>query len=104
MIIFRQFYTAESLKGILGGSDRMAAVKGIFEAAGDTVNMVSFGRDPYDVVVDMNLPSHEMMIGALAMVMASGSITDAIYIELIYSDQVWETARLIAGAYKPANA
>ena len=104
MLIFRQFYTAESLKGILGRSDRMAAVKGVVEAAGGTVNMVSFARDPYDVVVDMNLPSHEMIIDAVAMVRASGLINDAIYIELIDGDPVWGTARLIAGAHKPANA
>ena len=52
----------------------------------------------------MNLPSHEMMMGAMATVRASGSITDAIYIELIDGDPVWEAARSIAGAYKPANA
>ena len=102
--LFLGNYTAESLKGILGGSDRMAAVKGVVEAAGGTVNTVSFARGPYDVVVDMNLPSHEMMMGAMATVRASGSITDAIYIELIDGDPVWEAARSIAGAYKPANA
>ena len=102
--LFLGNYTAESLKGILGGSDRMAAVKGVVEAAGGTVNTVSFARGPYDVVVDMNLPSHEMMMGAMATVRASGSITDAIYIELIDGDPVWEAARSIADAYKPANA
>ena len=35
-------YTPESIKGIMGGSDRMAAVKAVVEAAGGTVNMVSF--------------------------------------------------------------
>ena len=37
-------YTPESIKGIMGGSDRMAAVKAVVEAAGGTVNMVSFTR------------------------------------------------------------
>ena len=45
-----------------------------------------------------------MMMGAMSMVRASGSIGDAIYIELIDGDPVWEAARSIAGAYKPANA
>ena len=44
--LFLGNYTAESLKGILGGSDRMAAVKGVVEAAGGTVNTVSFARGP----------------------------------------------------------
>ena len=45
-----------------------------------------------------------MMMGAMAMVRASGSISDAIYIELIDDDPFWEAARSIVGAYEPANA
>ena len=33
-------YSPESIKGIMGGSDRMAAVKAVVEAAGGTVNLV----------------------------------------------------------------
>ena len=102
--LFLGNYTSESLKGIMGGSDRMAAVKAVVDAAGGTVNMCSFARGPYDIVLDMNVPSQEMMMGAMAMVRASGSISDAIYIELIDGDPVWEAASSIAGAYKPANA
>ena len=35
-------YGSEGTKGILGGSDRMAAVKAVAEAAGGSVNHVSF--------------------------------------------------------------
>ena len=97
-------YTPDSIKGILSGSDRMSAVKAVVEAAGGSVNMVSFTRGPYDVVVDMNLPSQEMMMGAMATVEASGSMSNTMYLECVDGDPVWEAARSIASAYKPANA
>ncbi len=97
-------YTPDSIKGILSGSDRMAAVKAVVEAAGGSVNMVSFTRGPYDVVVDMNLPSQEIMMGAMATVEASGSMSNTMYLECVEGDPVWEAARSIASAYKPANA
>ena len=97
-------YTSDSIKGILSGSDRMAAVKAVVEAAGGSVNMVSFTRGPFDVVVDMNLPSQEMMMGAMATVEASGSMSNTMYLECVDGDPVWEAARSIASAYKPANA
>ena len=40
------------------------------------LNMVSFTRGAYDVVVDMDLPSQEMMMGAMATVDASGSMSE----------------------------
>ena len=97
-------YTPDSIKGILSGSDRMAAVKAVVEAAGGAVNMVSFTRGPYDVVVDMNLPSQEMMMGAMATVEASGSMSNTMYLECVEGDPVWEAAKSIASTYKPANA
>ena len=97
-------YTPDSIKGILSGSDRVAAVKAVVEAAGGSVNMVSFTRGPYDVVVDMNLPSQEIMMGAMATVEASGSMSNTMYLECVEGDPVWEAARSIASAYKPANA
>jgi len=46
-------YGSEGTKGILGGSDRMAAVKAVAEAAGGSVNHVSFLRGDMDIYVDM---------------------------------------------------
>ena len=102
--IFFGKYTPESIKGIMGGSDRMAAVKAVVEATGGTVNMVSFTRGAYDVVVDMNLPSQEMMMGAMATVKASDSMSETMYLECVDGDPIWDAARSIATAYKPANA
>ena len=102
--IFLGKYTAESIKGIMGGSDRLAAVEAVVKAAGGTVNMVSFTRGPFDILVDMNLPSQDMMMGAMATVEASGSIKDAIYLECIDANPIFEAAKSIVSAYTPANA
>lgn len=66
MLIFFK-YTSDSIKGILSGSNRMTAIKAIVEAAGGSVNMVSFTRGSFDVIVDMNLPSQEMMFSYKSM-------------------------------------
>ena len=49
-------YAPEGVKGIIGGSDRIAAVEQVVSAAGGTLNHVSFVRGPYDIIVDMELP------------------------------------------------
>jgi hypothetical protein len=52
----------------------------------------------------MNLPSQEMMMGAMATVEASGSMSETMYLECVDGDPIWDAARSIATAYKPANA
>ena len=102
--LFLGKYSADSIKGIMGGSDRIAAVEAVVKAAGGTVNMVSFTRGHFDIVLDMNLPSQEMMMGAMATVQASGSMSETMYLECVDGDPIWDAARSIATAYKPANA
>ena len=97
-------YTPESIAGIMGGSDRSAAVKAVIDAAGGTLNHMSFTRGPWDVVVDMNMPSTEVMLGAMATVQASGSMSDTMHLECLDGDPIWEAARSIASNYTPANA
>lgn len=102
--IFLGKYTAESIKGIMGGSDRMAAVKAVVAAAGGSINNMSFTRGPFDVIVDVEMPSAEMMLGSMATIQASGSMEDLMYLECVEGDPIWDAARTIAAAYKPANA
>ena len=78
----------------------MAAVQAVVDVAGGKVNMCSFARGRYDIVLDMNVPSQEMMMGAMAMVKASGSISDAIYIELIDGDPVWGGRQINCGCLR----
>ena len=68
-------YNSEGAKGIIGGSDRMAAIKAVAEAAGGSVNFASFMRGPYDIIVDFNVPDANTMMGVMAAAQASGTFT-----------------------------
>lgn len=97
-------YTSESIKGIIGGSDRMNAVQTLVEAAGGKVNHSSFVRGPMDVIVDCEVPDHETMMGLVTTVLASGSMEDAMYLECVDADPIWVSARKMASSYTAANA
>ena len=103
-VIFFAKYTPESIKGIMGGSDRMAAAEKLMAAAGGTTNMISFTRGNFDIVMDVTLPNKEMMMGAAAMVQASGSMSEIMYLECVDGDPIFDAARSIVSSYTPANA
>ena len=97
-------YTSESIKGILGGSDRLAAVESVIAAAGGTVHHASFVRGPMDFILDCELPDQDTMMGLVAAVIASGSIEEAMYLECVDGGPIWAAARKIGQNYTPANA
>ena len=45
-----------------------------------------------------------MMMGPMATIKASGAIEDAIYLDCVDANPIFDPARSIAGAYTPANA
>ena len=97
-------YNSEGAKGIIGGSDRMAAVKAVAEAAGGSVNHVSFLRGKMDIIVDFNVPDTASMMGIMAAAHASGSFTSLEIRECINNAPVVAEAQRIMKAYVPANA
>ena len=97
-------YNSEGAKGIIGGSDRMAAVKAVAEAAGGSVNHVSFLRGKMDIIVDFNVPDTASMMGIMAAAHASGSFTSLEIHECIDNAPVVAAAQRIMKAYVPANA
>lgn len=97
-------YNSEGAKGIIGGSDRMAAVTAVAEAAGGSVNFVSFMRGPYDIIVDFNVPDANTMMGVMAAAQASGTFTSLMVHECIDNAPVVAAAQKIMKAYVPANA
>jgi uncharacterized protein with GYD domain len=97
-------YGSEGTKGILGGSDRMAAVKAVAEAAGGSVNHVSFLRGDMDIYVDFNIPDAATLMGVAAAVHASGSFANLQYYECIDNAPVVAAAKKILKSYVPANA
>ena len=66
-------YSADGMKGIVGGSDRAAAVDAVVKAVGGSLNHFSFTRGEHDIIVDVEAPSVASMMGVMAAVRASGS-------------------------------
>ena len=46
-------YSADGMKGIVGGSDRAAAVDAVVKAVGGSLNHFSFTRGEHDIIVDV---------------------------------------------------
>ena len=61
-------YGAHGMKGILGGSDRAAAVEAIVEAVGGSLPNLSFTSGEHDIIVDVEAPSAVAMMGVIAAV------------------------------------
>jgi uncharacterized protein with GYD domain len=97
-------YNAEGTKGIIGGSDRMAAVKAVAEAAGGSVNHASFIRGNMDIIVDFNVPDAATLMGVVAAAHASGTFSDLQYYECIDNGPTIAAAQRIMKTYVPANA
>ena len=97
-------YNSEGAKGIIGGSDRMAAVKAVAEAAGGSVNHVSFMRGRMDIIVDFNVPDATTMMGVMAAANASGTFSSLEIHECIDNAPVVAAAQRILKVYVPANA
>ncbi|MDB2460485.1 GYD domain-containing protein [Planktomarina temperata] len=97
-------YNAEGAKGIIGGSDRMAAVKTVAEAAGGSVNFASFMRGRMDIIVDFNVPDAATAMGVMAAAHASGTFASLEVHECIDNGPVVAAAQRIMKAYVPANA
>ena len=97
-------YNAEGLTGIIGGSDRIAAVKAVVAAAGGKLNHVSFVRGPFDIIVDLEVEDVATMQGTMAAVSASGAFSNIMYLECHDIEPVRAAAQKIVGSYQPANA
>tara|TARA_B100000989_G_C19375796_1_gene399395 strand:- start:254 stop:574 length:321 start_codon:yes stop_codon:yes gene_type:complete len=97
-------YAADGMKGIVGGSDRAAAVEAIVEAVGGSLHNFSFTRGEHDIIVDVEAPSAVAMMGVMAAVRASGSFENLSYLECIDMVPIVSEAQKIAAKYKPANS
>ncbi|MDG1256235.1 MAG: GYD domain-containing protein [Paracoccaceae bacterium] len=97
-------YSADGMKGIVGGSDRAAAVDAVVKAVGGSLNHFSFTRGEHDIIVDVEAPSVASMMGVMAAVRASGSFESVSYLECIDMAPVVSEAQTISASYKPANS
>ncbi|MBH68587.1 MAG: GYD domain-containing protein [Rhodospirillaceae bacterium] len=102
-MMFLGSYTPNALKGLIGGSDRKAAVEAILDQVGGTLDQMLFTRGEYDIVVIASAPDNTNLPGITAALRASGAFEKAVALEEVDIKEVVETAQKISGAYKPAG-
>ena len=96
-------YAPHALKGLIGGSDRRAAIKTVMDAVGGVVESVAFTRGKYDVVVNIDVKDQPTLIGLVVAIKSSGAFEEAEYLEQVDMDQILEIANKAANAYTPAG-
>ena len=96
-------YAPHALKGLIGGSDREAAVKKLMDAVGGTADYIAFVRGKYDVVVRVEVKDHETAMGLLLAIKASGAFEEADYLEEIDMPSVVAAAQTAASPYTAAG-
>ena len=96
-------YAPHALKGLIGGSDREAAVKKLMNAVGATADYVAFVRGKYDVVVRAEVKDQETVMGLALAIKASGAFEEADYLEEIDMPSVVSVAKKAASAYTAAG-
>jgi uncharacterized protein with GYD domain len=99
--VFLATYAPHALKGIIQGSDREAAVKGLIESVGGKYLGMMFTRGEYDVVINVEVPDQPTTIGLNMAVLASGAFTKLIALEELDMKPVLAAAKKAAATYKP---
>jgi uncharacterized protein with GYD domain len=96
-------YAPQSVKGIIGGADREAALKGFFESAGGRLVSIVFTRGEWDAIVTAEAPDMTTATGLLMAVRATGSVTEMCALEEIDLVPSIKVAQKALAAYKPAG-
>lgn len=96
-------YAPHALKGLIGGSDREAAIKKLMDAVGGSYDYIAFVRGKYDVVVRVEVKDHETAMGLVLAIKASGAFEEADYLEEIDMPKVVSAAQAAASAYTAAG-
>lgn len=101
--IFLACYAPHAVKGLIGGSDREAAVRTLLESVGGELESLTFTRGEYDIVVIADVPDQSTGVGLTMAVQASGAFSKMTVLEQLDMDSVLAAARKAAGAYEPAG-
>jgi uncharacterized protein with GYD domain len=101
--IFLGCYTPHAMKGLIGGSDREAAVKALLKSVGGKFVSLSFTRGEYDVALVADLPDQSSSVGLTMAIQASGAFTKMTVLEELDMRPVIAAAKKAAKTYKPAG-
>lgn len=101
--VFLGCYAPHAMKGLIGGSDREAAVKALLESVGGKLVSLMFTRGEYDIALVAEMPDQSTGMGLTMAVQASGAFTKMTVLEELDLPSVIAAAQKAAKVYKPAG-
>ncbi len=101
--IFLACYAPHAMKGLIGGSDREAAIKILLDSVGGKLESLSFTRGEYDVAVICEMPDQNTGMGLTMAIQASGAFTKITVLEELDMKLVIAAAQKAAKLYEPAG-
>jgi uncharacterized protein with GYD domain len=101
--IFLGCYAPHALKGLIGGSDRKAAINALLDSTGGKLESLSFTRGEYDVVLVAEVPDQNAAVALAMAVQASGAFTKLVLLEELEMGPILATAQKAMQVYKPAG-
>lgn len=101
--IFLGCYAPHAVKGLIGGSDREAAIVALLDSVGGTLESLMFTRGEYDVAVVTEMPDQNTGVGLTMAIQASGAFTKITVLEELDMNPVLAAAQKAAQIYEPAG-
>ncbi len=90
-------YAPHAVKGLIGGSDREAAIKALLASVGGKLESLMFTRGEYDIVAIVEVPDQNAGVGLTMAIQASGAFTKISVLEEL------DMAPVIAAAQKASK-
>ncbi len=101
--IFLACYEPHAIKGLIAGSDRVAAVKTLLESVGGKLESLMFTRGEYDIAVISDIPDRDSAMGLTMAIHASGAFSKISILEELDMSAVISAAQKAEKVYKPAG-
>ena len=101
--IFLGCYSPNAVKGLIGGSDRRAAVEALLATVGGKLESMFFTRGEYDIALVAEFEDRETAMGLTMAIQASGAFSKMCILEELDMEKVLPSAQAAAKVYQPAG-
>ena len=102
-VVYLANYTPNAMKGVIGGSDRTAAIQTLMNTVGGKLVSFMFARGEYDAVVTVDLPDRNAAVAGVMAVLASGGVSKLTMLEELDMSEILPMAQKAARAFQPAG-
>ena len=102
-VIFLGSYSPQAMKGLIGGSDREAAVKALLGSVGGKLESLMFTRGAYDIAAIAEVPDQAAGMGLTMAIRASGAFTTMTVLDELDMGPIIAVAQKAAKVYEPAG-